>query len=545
MNYLIIKYLKNTSNLHHKLLKKLTFCFQNMVGGCMKNRQLIINMLATLFSFLVTIGINFILSPYIINTVGSEAYGFVGLANNFVSYGQLITLALNSMAGRFITIKIHQGDEESANKYFTSVIIANIFIAIILLVPSIGIIVNLNEIINIPQNILLDVKILWALVFLNFLIGIVLTTFNIATFVTNRLDLSSIRDIQSNILKVFILVMAFLMFRPSVWYIGLASLLCTIFIGIYNIYYKFKLLPNVKVKWKYFDLCVVWELLCSGIWNVIVKLVQILTDGLDLLIANIFIDPIAMALLSIAKTVPTAVASLLGTLTHVFTPQLTIHYAVGDREKLIQELLKSMKFCGFIVNIPLIFLIVFGYDFYQLWVPGENIVVINILAILTISSSIVQGVINPLFNVFTITNKLKFHSFIIVINGFFNTLLVIFLLKTTHFGIFAIAGISSFTAILRDLSYTPIYSSICLEVPKKTFYPVMIRYFISTLLLLMSFYMLKISVLSNTWGLLFINVVICGILGLVINYFIVLGKKERIILIEMIRENINKIPLGM
>ena len=73
----------------------------------------------------------------------------------------------------------------------------------------------------------------------------------------------------------------------------------------------------------------------------------------------------------------------------------------------------------------------------------------------------------------------------------------------------------------------------------------MIRYFISTLLLLMSFYMLKISVLSNTWGLLFINVVICGILGLVINYFIVLGKKERIILIEMIRENINKIPLGM
>ena len=146
-------------NLHDKLLKKLNFCFQNMLGGYMKNRQLIINMLASLFSFLVTIGINFILSPYIINTVGSEAYGFVGLANNFVSYGQLITLALNSMAGRFITIKIHQGDEESANRYFTSVIIANIFMAITLLFPSIGIILNLNKIINIPQNILLDVKI--------------------------------------------------------------------------------------------------------------------------------------------------------------------------------------------------------------------------------------------------------------------------------------------------------------------------------------------------------------------------------------------------
>ena len=57
--------------------------------------------------------------------------------------------------------------------------------------------------------------------------------------------------------------------------------------------------------------------------------------------------------------------------------------------------------------------------------------------------------------------------------------------------------------------------------------------------------MIKISVLSNTWGLLFINVDICGILGLVINYFIVLGKKERIILIEVIRKNIHKIPLVM
>lgn len=508
----------------------------------MSNKRLAINMVANLISFCITMGISFFLSPYVINSVGTEAYGFVGLANNFVSYGQLVTIALNSMAGRFITIKIHQGDQKSANKYFTSVIIANIFTALVLLIPSTLIIINLEKIVNLPVAIAGDVKILWSLVFLNFLIGLILTTFNVATFVTNRLDLSSIRDIQANIIKIIILVGTFSFLKPSVWYIGLASLVCTTFVGFYNIYYKIKLLPSIKIKIEYFDIKVLWQLLSSGIWNVIVKLGQILTDGLDLLIANIFIDPIAMGLLSIAKTVPTAVASLLGTLTHVFTPQLTIHYAVGDKQKLVQELIKSMKFCGFIINIPLIFLVVFGYDFYQLWVPNENPMIINILAILTVSCSLVQGIINPLFNTFTITNKLKLHSFVIVINGILNTILVIIILQTTNFGIFAIAGISSLTAILRDLFYTPIYSATCLKVSKKTFYPVLLKYLLSTTILTITFYITKVAMVSGTWINLIFNAVICGGLGILVNYFIVLGKEERktlIGIVEKLMKNIN------
>lgn len=506
----------------------------------MSNKRLVINMVANLFAFIVSMGINFILSPYVINNVGTEAYGFVALANNFVSYGQLITLALNSMAGRFITIKIHQNEDEEANKYFTSVVLTNLFTALILLIPASWLILNLESVINIPQEIIGDIKVLWILVFLNFLIGLVLTTFNLATFVTNRLDLSSIRDIQSNLLKVAILIIAFTMFNPSVWYIGLASLICTIFVGIYNIYYKFKLLPKIKIKLKYFDIKKVWELLASGIWNVIVKLGQILTDGLDLLIANLFINPVAMGLLSISKTVPTALSSLLGTLTYVFTPQLTIHYATGDKDKLVQELLKSMKFCGFIVNIPLIFLIIFGHSFYELWVPNENTIIINILAILTVSCALVQGIVNPLFNVFTITNKLKLHSTVIVMNGLINTVLVIILLKTTDFGIYAIAGVSSLTAILRDLFYTPIYSACCLNVSKKSFYPVIIKYILSTTVLMIIFYLFKLISISDTWLMLIINAGICGVLGLITNYLIILGKDERLVLIEMFKKVIEK-----
>ena len=493
----------------------------------MNNKRLIINMAATIFSFIVTMGINFILSPYIISTVGKEAYGFVGLANNFISYAQLVTLALNAMAGRFITIKIHQDDTKGANKYFTSVVIANVLTAITLLIPAIIIILNLNQIINIPCEILPDIQILWGLVFLNFLIGLVLTTFNIATFVTNRLDLSSIRDIQSNVLRVIILIVAFSFFKPSVWYIGLATILCTIFIGVYNIYYKIKLLPNIKVRIKYFDIKVIIELLYSGIWHVVIKLGQILSDGLDLLISNIFINSAAMGILAIAKTVPNAIFSLLCTISGVFSPQITIQYAKGDNELLIHEIMKSMKFTGFFANIPLAFLISAGLIFYQLWVPMENTDFIQSLSILTVIGIFIQGVINPLFGIFTVTNKVKLHSLVIVLIGILNAFFVLILLKTTNLGVLAVAGVSSTTNILRDLLYTPMYSAYCLNIPIGTFYKPIIRYLISTIIMIITFSFLTQFISVVSWKTLILSAICCGIVGGLINYVIMFEKMER------------------
>ena len=69
--------------------------------------------------------------------MGAEAYGFVKLANDFASYGSLVTLALNSMASRFIMLKNEQGDKEAARSYYTSITIANVILSLVLLLPTI------------------------------------------------------------------------------------------------------------------------------------------------------------------------------------------------------------------------------------------------------------------------------------------------------------------------------------------------------------------------------------------------------------------------
>lgn len=494
----------------------------------MSSKRLIINMVSNIVSFIVSMGISFLLTPYIVGTVGKEAYGFVGLANNFVSYAELITLALNAVASRFITVKIHENKIDEANKYFTSVTIANIITSLILFIPAMIIVVYMDSIIQVPKEILIDIQILWGLVFINFLIGIVMSTYNVVTFATNRLDLSAIRSIQSNLLKVVILVVLFSIFKPNVWYLGIASIICTTFIFITNIKYRKKLLPNLKVKFKDFNFPIIIELLSSGIWSVVTKLGQILSDGLDLLISNVFISASSMGTLAIAKTVPNAIMSLLITVSSIFQPQITIYYARNDMKNLIEEVKKSMKISGIFTSISMTGLIVLGYAFYSLWVPNENIDKIQALSIITAIGIMIQGSINPLYGLFTIVNKLKINSYVILGQGIINITLVLILLKTTNLGIFAVAGISSFTSIIRDLIYVPIYASKCLNISKLTFYPTIIKYIISTLVVLVCNFIVCSFIDKSSWIGFILSGMICVIISFILIYITLLDKEEKI-----------------
>ena len=161
-------------------------------------KKFAINGIAQIFSFLVSIGITFFLTPYIVSRLGAAAYGFVGLASNFVSYAQIATIALNSMAGRFITISVHQNDIEKARKYFSSVFYSNIILVAFISIIGIAVLYKLEHIIDIPTDNLYDVKVLFGCIFLNFFISIIFNVYNVCTFIRNRLDLSSSRTIIAN-----------------------------------------------------------------------------------------------------------------------------------------------------------------------------------------------------------------------------------------------------------------------------------------------------------------------------------------------------------
>lgn len=493
----------------------------------MTTRRLSINMAANLLAFAVNIGINFFLTPYIIKTVGAESFGFVGLATNFVNYASLLTIALNSMAGRFITINIYQNDFNNANKYYNSVLLANTFIAIILLFFSIICVMNLNRILNISTELYKDVQLLFSLLFMNFIVSTIGSVFAVATFAKNRLDLSSLRGIESNLLRASLLLGLFYFYKPSIAYLGIAALSASIYILSTNIYYTKTLLPQLTVKKKYFDIKSIKELLSSGIWNTIIRLGQLLLDGIDLLIANLIIGATAMGTLALAKTVPMFITYLVGVLAGVFMPSFTIQYARNNIFELIKDIKQSMKIMGIIVGIPISMLIAFGDIFYSLWTPSVDSWELQLLSIISVATIVVSGSINPIYNIFTVTNKLKQNALWLIGTGVLNTIIVLIILKTTSLGLYAIVGVSTTISIMRNLVFTAPYGAKYLNAKWNVFFSEIIKSIISITVVTMIAWSIRMVTDIDSWIELFLFGGVSALLGLIINCYLILNKSER------------------
>lgn len=491
------------------------------------SKKIGLNLIANIISFFISLFISFFLSPYIVETVGSDAYGFISLANNFVGYVSMATIALNSMAGNFVTIKFHENDFEQVNKYFSSVVIANIIMSLALVVPIVSLIIFLNKLINVPMHLLLDVQILFALIFINFLISLSTSIFSVSVFIKNKLYLTSLRTIESNIIRFLFTILLFAFLPAKIYYVSIAVLISAVYSTLWNVYYTKKLTPEFEISKKHFDFKAIFELISSGIWNLVTRLGVVLLEGVDLLVCNLFISASAMGTLAIAKTVPNIIASFIFTISGVFAPNLTMYYAKKQFNELKITLKQSIKLLGLFSNIPLMILFVYGDAFFQLWMPTQDSKELQILSILTVMGYVINGSLVAVYSGFTIANKLKLQAFVVVLSGVLSALVVVVLLKTTSLGIYAIAGVSSVFVIIRDMAFGLPMATKHLKLKWYTFYPTILLNVFTFVIITAGAFLMKNLFVINNWLMLIIACGLSTIFCFGINFFIIFSKEEK------------------
>lgn len=417
-----------------------------------QKKQTFINLTSTIISFLVTFFISFFLTPRISNVLPGS-YGYVKLANDFVSYISIITIALNSMASRFITIEYKRGNKEKSSSYYSSVFYANIFICFILLIISIFVVINLEKLISVENSLVPEIKKLFFATFIGFILGIFGSTYSIFTFVINRLDIKAYIDIICNSVRIIMVIFFFFIKVPKISYLGYITVFISFLTLIIQFFLSRKYLPDLTIKRELFKIRRACEMIKSGIWNSIVKLSQILLDGLDLIISNIFISANAMNIMAFAKTLPSFVGNMIVTIAGVFIPKMLDNYAQKNKKDLFEQSYLYMLYLSIFTSIFIGGLIIYSLDFYKLWLPGENIKLITIITIINIIPYIISSPLNIVFNYFTIYNQVKKQSMAFLISGIANTIIVFVTLENTKFGIYTIAVIPSAISILRNIIY--------------------------------------------------------------------------------------------
>lgn len=428
------------------------------------------NVASAIITLGVQMAVSFFLSGFLVATLGEEANGFTQLANNFVSYASLVTLAFNSMGQRFISTAYHKGELDKAGSYYSTLFVCDIVLCVVFLPVAALVVGNLGSIVEMGNANLPDVQMLFAFVFANFGANLFVSLLCSAMFVTNKVYFQNAVNLARNVLNACVLLFLYGMLEPRVHYVSLVSLSLTIVSIPVCAAIKSRLLPEVRFSFWAFSAAAVRSLTSSGIWNTVNQCGNMLMTGLDLLLANWFVGAGPMGVLSVAKTMPNAIITLASTLNSNLEPELVIAYAKGGAEGIIGKLRFDIRLSNLIVSVPIAVFCALSVPFYELWMPSLDATELSALSFLTIMTFIPWAGLQVLYNVFTATNRLKVNSVAFVAGSIVNVVVVLALLSLTDLGVYAIAGTSSSISIIRNLVVTAPYVAGLLGIRKRVLY---------------------------------------------------------------------------
>lgn len=501
-----------------------------------------LNLISSIIVFVAQIAINFFLTPYILRVLGNEAYGFLGLANSVVGYANIFTVIINSVASRFVSYEFHKGNIEGANRYYSSILMANIFFSFFICLISIFFIFNIKEFLNVSPHLENDFKLTITFYFINTCILLFNGVLSIFVFIKNKLYLISIRNAISTLIYATLVMILFFIFKPMIYYTSISALSSSVFVLICSMVIAKKISPELEFKYSYFSFKTIKKLLNSGIWNSVNVISYNLINGVDLLLCNIFISPASMGILSVSKMVPFIMESFMWTIVSTFLPKSIEAYSKDDIPELIAQTKFSIKILAFIAGIPVLIFVVFGFDFYSLWLSfksKEEIKLIYTLSLLASIPVIFIAIICPLFNLNIITNKLKRPAMANLIMGIGIFILQIIMLKFSSYGLVAMVIISCFGYMLKIILFDIANAGINVERKFTEFYGFFLKNILFFVIVLVILLIFKEFLLLNTWLKFIFHMVLIAFISYIISFILIFNQFEKRILIDKIKKIIN------
>ena len=495
------------------------------------NKQLVINVFASIISTLAGLGVAFLLTPFLISNIGKEVYSFYPIANNFVTYFTIIVNALNALASRFITIEVVKRNKEKAQEYFSSVFFANLFLAFVFIIPMVVIVGIVDKIFDIPEIYVRDVKILFILIFLSLLINVISSVFGVATFVCNRIDFRSYQQVVVILLRIILYIILFNVFPANIMYIGIVTLAESLMNCTIQIFLTKKLMPEFHICFAKAKLFAVKTLLSSGIWNSINSLGSNLLSGISVFMSNILMGAIASGNISIVQTLSNLCTTLISMMVNVFYPRMTREYAENGKIGLDKETKRSQIVMGGLITVPIVLLIIYGKPFYELWMPGEDGQLLQRLSAISLIPYVFQANMWTLTQIYSVLNRVKKPAEVMLGFGIVNIFLLS-VMSNIFNNIIIIPIITSLLNVLYCVVFVPIHIARELSVSVIPYYLHIIKTLLSVVIICILGTIIRASFYPTTWLMFIVSGGISAILSYLIYFVVVILNRNTVFLIR-------------
>lgn len=483
-------------------------------------KSLLTNGVATIISF----GINFFITPYISSRLGVDAYGFISLAMTFASYAAIVTTALDSFAVRYVALEYHAGHSNKASVYFSSLFFGNVILSVSVFLIALPLCIVPGSFLNVSKALITDVSWLFLLVFFNFTLNTCCTSLSVCSIVKDEMTIYGVVQAASYLAEALVLILLYCLFPAHIWYFGFALLISSIvqLIGFFLIYRTRAF--ELRIDHELFSIKAIKELFSVGIWSSINNLGNVLNNGIGLLISNILIDASSMGVLAIAKTFSTVFTRFYQLISQSFYPHILKAYSEGDTSALLRQFDLAVAFTGTIASILFAGFFALSPAFYRLWIPGEYSDLLYVLTMLSMVYSFIEGPIQPLYYIYSLTLKNKIPTLITVVGGLLNILCMVPLINLFHFGVTAIPATTAVIMIVISLISNPLYMAHCLHLHPFTFYPSIFRCLLCASVCCGVFKLVASLFLVSSWVSFLFAVAICTLAGIAICFVVLFGR---------------------
>ncbi|MBU8785627.1 oligosaccharide flippase family protein [Bacillus glycinifermentans] len=433
------------------------------------NKTFLLNLGANVASFLLSVLFSMWLTPFVIKTLGVEAFGFVHLTQNMINYFSIITVALSAVVVRFFSVSAHRGALDEARGYMNTYMISSFALSLVLLLPLGGTIYFVDRIIRVPAGLLSDVQIALFIGGLLFLLTFFMSGFAAGPFFANKIYITSTIQAVQMLIRVLSVVCIFSLFAPKIWHIQLAAFIATVSACMLSFVFFKKLIPWYSFRIKDMSLKKCRKLLQSGGWSSVSQVGVLLFLQIDLMVANLMLGVSESGMYAAIIQFPLLLRTLSSTLAAVFSPTITLYYSKGDKEGLVRYANRAVRFNGLILALPAALLGGLAGPFLTIWL-GPSFEHLKWLLLIHAGYLVVSLSPAPLFYIFTAYNKLRTPALTTVAFGAVNLILAVVLSGPAGLGLYGIALSGAVALMLKNVVFTPMYASKITDERKRVFY---------------------------------------------------------------------------
>lgn len=320
----------------------------------------------------------------VLQALGETSFGVYAVVGGTIGMLDLLKSSMSNASMRFLSHSLGTADHNIMIRTFNTTLFIHFLIGLLsVIIMEAGGWLMFEYLLNIPEGLINDAKIVFHLMVLTTFITIISVPYDAVMNSHENILTLSIVDIFGSFLKLGIAIIVFYFEGNRLVIYGFLILLAEIILRVIKQWYSRVKYEECRISFrKYLDKQILKKILSFTGWNIFGTVASMSVNHIRGIILNMFYGVSLNAAFGISKRATAPVNMVSASMTRALNPQLVKSEGAGNRERMLHITEVATKFSVFmfgIISIPVIFEADFLIHLWLKNVPGYAVIFTQLL----------------------------------------------------------------------------------------------------------------------------------------------------------------------